>query len=41
MADEDTAGEAALGGGRRGGIMHAVALACALALALGGIGAAA
>jgi flagellar FliL protein len=41
MADEDTAGEVALGGGRRGGIMHAVALACALALALGGIGAAA
>ena len=39
MADDET-GEGALGG-RRGGIMHAVALGCALALALGGIGAAA
>ena len=40
MADGDDAGETAADE-RRGGIMHAVALACALALALGGIGAAA
>lgn len=39
MADDETGGEALAG--RRGGIMHAVALGCALALALGGIGAAA
>ena len=39
MADEDNAGEAPAD--ERRGIMHAVALACALALALGGIGAAA
>ena len=40
MADEDTTAGGVLGG-RRGGVMHAVALGCALALALGGIGAAA
>ena len=40
MADEDTGGEA-VAAERRGGIMHAVALGCAIALALGGIGAAA
>ena len=40
MADEDTTADGVLGG-RRGGVMHAVALGCALALALGGIGAAA
>jgi flagellar FliL protein len=40
MADEDSADEQAPVE-RRGGIMHAVALACALALALGGLGAAA
>jgi flagellar FliL protein len=38
MADDET-GDGTLAG-RRGGIMHAVALGCALALALGGIGAA-
>lgn len=37
MADEDKAAEAAAPA-RRGGIMHAVALACALALALGSVG---
>jgi flagellar FliL protein len=40
MADDDTIGERGARG-RRGGILHAVALSCALALALGGIGAAA
>jgi flagellar FliL protein len=40
MADEDTTADEMLGG-RRGGVLHAVALGCALALALGGIGAAA
>jgi flagellar FliL protein len=40
MADDETTGGGALGG-RRGGVMHAVALGGALALALGGIGAAA
>jgi flagellar FliL protein len=40
MEDDDKGGEVTLGRRRRG-IMHAVALGCALALALGGIGAAA
>ena len=40
MADDDRAGDAGLAG-RRGSILHAVALGCALALALAGIGAAA
>ena len=40
MADEDSGDEQAPAE-RRGGIMHAVALGCALALALGGLGAAA
>jgi flagellar FliL protein len=39
MAYDDEAEETQAG--RRGGVMHAVALGCALALALGGIGAAA
>lgn len=40
MADEEMASGASPSG-QRGGIMHAVALGCALALAAGGIGAAA
>lgn len=40
MADDDKADDGATGG-RRGGVLHAVALGCAVALALGGIGAAA
>ena len=40
MADEDKAGDPMPRGGS-GGVMHAIALGCALALALGGIGAAA
>ncbi|HXJ35879.1 MAG TPA: flagellar basal body-associated FliL family protein [Candidatus Eisenbacteria bacterium] len=40
MADEDKAQDTAPAK-QRGGIMHAIALGCALALALGGIGAAA
>jgi flagellar protein FliL len=40
MTDEDKTGEAMLVD-ERGGIMHAIALACAIALALGGIGVAA
>jgi flagellar FliL protein len=38
MADEDRAGDAPGLEQKRGGIMHAVALGCALALALGSIG---
>jgi len=38
MGDEEQTDD---GHGRRGGVMHAVALGCAIALALGGIGAAA
>lgn len=38
MADEEKTGEAVVPQQKRGGIMHAVALGCALALALGSIG---
>src|SRR5262245_38239698 len=40
MADEEMPSDTS-SSGQRGGIMHAIALGCALALALGGIGAAA
>jgi len=39
--DEDTTGEGVASARQSGGVLHAVALGCALALALGGIGAAA
>lgn len=41
VEDEDTTGESTSIAQRNGGVLHAVALGCALALALGGIGAAA